>query len=66
MDAKFAEYYKSLGMGAVLIEGMSALHEQLDRIVDDPPHDVVVSEYVDEEGQRLYTNALRSFYAQQQ
>ena len=50
MDQKFTDYYTSLGMGSVLIEKISTIHDQFMHIVDDPPQDVVVSEYVTEDG----------------
>lgn len=54
----FSDYYKSLGMGPVLIEKMSAIQDQFMHIVDDPPQDVVVSEYVTDDGQRQYLGAF--------
>ncbi|MCK4814490.1 hypothetical protein KA005_01865 [bacterium] len=57
MDQKFTDYYTSLGMGSVLIEKISTIHDQFMHIVDDPPQDVVVSEYVTEDRQRQYMKA---------
>lgn len=58
MDSKFSDYYKSLGMGKLLIKKMSALHDQINSIMGDQPQDVVISEYVTEDGERQYTTVL--------
>lgn len=58
MDKNFTDYYTSIGMGSVLIEKMSTIHDQFIHIVDDPPQDVVVSEYVTKDGQRQYIGAF--------
>ena len=57
MDDKFKDYYKSLGMGDLLIAKMSSFHNQFNILMNEQPTDVMVSEYVTEDGQRQYTTA---------
>jgi len=57
MDKKFSDYYESLGMGKLLIEKMSSFHNQFNILMNGQPSDVMVSEYVTEDGQKQYTTA---------
>ena len=58
MDSKFKKYYTSVGMGETLNKKMSAFHDQLKSIGCDTLQDVVISEYITDNGERQYINAI--------
>ena len=53
-----AEYLRSIGMGELLVGRVSALQHQFMEIANEPIEDVVVSEYVTENGQREYEGVV--------
>lgn len=58
MNQSIVEYFKSIGMGKVLIDRASAIHDQYVAITEGTVQDALVSEYVTEDGQRQYSTVL--------
>lgn len=54
MNQEITNYLKSLGMGEILIEKIGTYYNNFYRIYGETMDDAVISEYINEDGQRQY------------